>query len=88
MYKKKKGFPISSFRTTSARNTPLHSAVKLVDFSWSGVCTPIGTRAVDRIAVQNTSGGHHLRLSLQELDGKTLRSVPRNVAMQEPGLRR
>lgn len=88
IYKKKKGFTISSVRTPSARNIPSHSTVKLVDFSWSGICTPVRTRSVDRIAVQNTSRVHHLRLSLQELNGKALRCVPRNVAMQEPGLRR
>lgn len=88
IYKEKKCCHISSLGSRSARSLPSHSTVKLIELSWSGIRTPVGTRAVDCIAVQNTSCAHHLRLSLQELDGKTLRCVPRNVTMQEPGLRR
>lgn len=64
---------------------PLNAAVDLVDIS--GICVPVGTCAVDHITVQNTSSAHHLRLALKELNGKTFRSVPSDVAMQEPGLR-
>lgn len=81
IYKEKKGFPIRSVRTASARDISSHSTVKLVDLSWSGICIPVGTSAVDRIAVQNTSSAHHFGLALQELDSKALRRVPRNVAM-------
>lgn len=83
----RKGFPISCVRTLGAGSIPSHSTIKLVDLSWSGVCVPVGTCAVDRIAVQNTSHAHHLRLTLQELNGKTFGCVPCDVAMQEPGLR-